>query len=100
MGQHTTHLEIDALRVLANRFDASAEMLDVAVGARLGRLAFDGASAGRCYTANGDALRRALDRLTSQVAQWARASNEIAVALRVSADHYAAAELRSTARIG
>lgn len=101
MGQqNVAEVDIAAIRALANRFDDSAEMLDAAVSARLGRLTFDGSSAGRAYTANGDALRRALYRLAGQVAQWSRASGEIAMALRTSADRYTDAELRGASRIG
>ncbi|MGH3563590.1 MAG: type VII secretion target, partial [Mycobacterium sp.] len=65
-----------------------------------GRLAFDGASAGRAHVAGGDALRRALDRWAGELARWSRAGAEIATALRVGAESYADAELRAAARVG
>jgi uncharacterized protein YukE len=96
----TTRVDAAALRVIAGRFDAGAETLNGVVRARLGRLSFDGASAGAAYTAAGDALHRGLQRLAAGVAQWARASDEIAVALRISADRYADTEARGASRIG
>ena len=59
---------------------------------------FDGSVAGRAHTAHGDALRSALDRLAAGVAQWSRAAEEVAAALRVTADRYGDAELRAAAR--
>ncbi|MGH3594596.1 MAG: hypothetical protein ACRDUT_01260, partial [Mycobacterium sp.] len=46
------------------------------------------------------ALRVALDRLTGELAQWARATVEIAATLRAGADRYAEADLRAAARVG
>jgi hypothetical protein len=101
MGQQdVTRVDVAALRAAANRLDTTAETLNAAVHTRLGQLAFDGASAGRAYIAHGDALRRALDRLAGEITQWSRASSEVALALRVSADRYTDAELYSAARIG
>ncbi|MEZ0362391.1 type VII secretion target [Mycobacterium sp. pUA109] len=98
--QDTTRVDVAAMRAAANQFDGTAEILTTAVRAHLGGLRFDGASAGRAYVAQGDALRRAVDRLAAQLTQWSRASAEIALALRASADHYADVELYGAARIG
>lgn len=84
------------MRAVADRFDATADGLNVAACTRL---RFDGASAGRSYVPEGDALHGALDRLAADVAQWSRASAEIAMALRISADRYSDAELRGAARL-
>lgn len=99
-GQTGTRVDVTAVRELANRFDASAQVLSQAVHAQLSRLAFDGSSAGRAHVLAGDALHAALNRLADGLSQWSRASAEIAVALRVGADRYTDAELRAAARIG
>ena len=88
-----------AVHTVADRFRAAAELVDGAVGEHLARLAFGGAGAGRRYAERGDALRAALQRLTAEVSQWARASAAVAVALRASAERYADAELYAARRI-
>ncbi len=94
-----TQIDLPAARRVANQFALAAEFIDRAVSDHLSRLAFGGASAGRTHTARGDALRVELERLVAQVAQWSRASAEIAAALRSSAERYADAELYAAARI-
>ena len=88
-------MDTAAIRAAAQRFDTAADVLD---GVSLSRLQFDGSVAGRVHTAHGDALRSALDRLAAQVAQWSRAAEELACALRVTADRYGDAEMRAAAR--
>lgn len=100
MGQRDAFVDPAAVRAVANRFDATAELIDDAVRTRLGTLAFGGATAGRAHAAHGDALRVALNRLTGELGQWARASVEIATALRASAERYAEADLHAAARVG
>lgn len=100
MGQQHVYADTTALRAVADRFDATAQAIDGAVRTRFPRLAFDGASAGRAHTAGGDALRRALDRWAGELANWSRASAEIAAALRVGAAGYTDAELRAETRVG
>jgi Excreted virulence factor EspC, type VII ESX diderm len=100
MGQRDALVDPTAVRTVANRFDNVAQLIDGAVRTHLCRLAFDGASAGRAYVGHGDALRLAFNRLTGELVQWARATVEIASALRVSADRYGEADLRAAARIG
>ena len=100
MGQRDAFVDAAAVRTVANRFDDAALLIGGAVRNHFCRLAFDGASAGRAYVGHGDALRLALNRLTGELAQWERATLEIATALRVSADRYGEADLRAAARIG
>ena len=100
MGQRDAFVDAAAVRTVANRFDDAAQLIDGAVRTHLCRLAFDGATAGRAYVGHGDALRLALNRLTGELVQWARATVEIATALRASADRYGEADLRAAARIG
>lgn len=92
-------IDVAAVRTTANRFDDSAELVNGA-NRHLARLTFDGATAGRAHVVAGDAVRSALSRLTEELAQWARASAEIAVALRTGADRYADADQRAASRIG
>lgn len=88
-----------AVHGVASQFGMSAEFIDRAVSDHLTRLAFSGAGAGRAHIARGDALRVELGRLAAQLAQWSRASAEIAAALRRSAERYDDAELYAAARI-
>jgi len=99
MGQRNAFVDAAALRTVANRFDDAAQLIDGAVRAHFGSLAFDGATAGRCYVGHGDALRLALNRLAGELAQWARATEEIAIALRASADRYIEADLSAAGRV-
>ncbi len=92
-------LDSSGIHRVADQLGAAAELLDRAVGDRLARLAFGGASAGRAHTARGDALRVQLERLTAEVTQWSRAATDTAAALRAGADRYADAELYAAARI-
>jgi uncharacterized protein YukE len=100
MGQRDGFVDAAAVRTVANRFDDTAERIDGAVRTHFSSLAFDGATAGRAYVGHGDALRVALNRLSGELAQCARATAEIATALRASADRYGEADLRAAARIG
>ena len=95
-----TFADVAAMRLIANRFEATAQLLETAARNHLSQLAFGGASAGRSHIARGDTLRASLDRLSADVSQWARATAEVTVALRAAADRYGDAELRSAARIG
>jgi hypothetical protein len=100
MGQQDAFVDAAVVRTVANRFDATAVLIEGAARARFGRLVFDGATAGRAHVSHGDALRVGLHRLVGELEQWARATAEIATALRASADHYAEADLRAAARVG
>lgn len=94
-----TEVDVAATHRVADQFAAAADIIDRALSDQLSRLAFGGASAGRAHTARGDALRVELERMVAGLAQWSRASTEIAAALRSSADRYADAELYAAARI-
>lgn len=94
-----TQIDAPATLRVANQFAMAADFIDRAVSDHLGRLAFGGPAAGRAHTARGDALRVEVARLVALVSQWGRASAEIAVALRSSAERYADAELYAAARI-
>lgn len=98
----TPHVFVDAaaLRAAPDQFDASAQTIDQLVRGRLGRLRFSGAVAGRADQVAGDALRRTLDTWAAELAQWSRASAEIAAALRLGAQSYTEAELAAAARVG
>ncbi|MCV7401973.1 hypothetical protein H7K24_17665 [Mycobacterium fragae] len=100
MGQRDAFVDAASVRAVARRFDGTADLIDSAARIQLRRLAFDGATAGQAHAAHGDALRLALDRLSQELAQWARATAEIATALRGGAEHYAEADLSAAARIG
>ncbi len=91
--------DTSAVHGVASQFGMSAEFIDRAVTDHLARLAFSGAGAGRAHTACGDALRIELGRLAAQLAQWSRASAEIAATLRCNAERYDDAELYAAARI-
>ncbi|GAY14963.1 type VII secretion target [Mycobacterium sp. shizuoka-1] len=90
-----TRVDTAALRAASQRFDTVADLL---AGASVNRLRFDGSLAGRAHTARGDAVRSALQGLAAAVSHWSRAAEELAAALRVTADRYAEAELRAAAR--
>jgi hypothetical protein len=100
MGQQNAFLDAAAVRAVANRFDDTAQLIEAAARTHFARLVFDGATAGRSYAGHGDALRVALNRLTGELSQWARATVEIATVLRASADRYAEADLTAAGRVG
>ncbi|AKK26447.1 type VII secretion target [Mycobacterium sp. EPa45] len=93
-----TRVDCAGVRVAAQRFDATAGILDGALRAQLSRLQFDRNVAGRAHGAHGDAVRAELERLTAGMAQWSRAAVRVADALRVTADRYGDAELRAVIR--
>ncbi|GAB7144036.1 type VII secretion target [Mycobacterium riyadhense] len=99
MGFVSASIDVEVVRAVAERFSAAAGLIDNAVTDHLARLAFYGARAGRAHTARGDALRAALDRLAVDSAQWSRAADEVAIALRMSAERYAEADRYAAARI-
>lgn len=92
-------LDSAEVRQIAERITAAAELIDNAAANHLSRLTFGGACAGRAHTARGEALRAALDRLVVELAQWSRATTEIAVALRSGAERYLDADRYAAARI-
>lgn len=99
MGPGGTRIDIAAVHAVADRISAAAELVEAAISQHLAGLAFGGAGAGRAHTARGDAVRAGLGRLVAELAQWSRAADEIAVALRAGGDRYSDAELRAAVRI-
>ncbi len=89
-----------ALSSVAAGYDTIAADLDSAVRNRLHGPVFDGATAGRAHTADGDAVRMAIDELTDGLRRWSRASAEVAAVLRASVDRYVVADARAAARVG
>ena len=101
MGQpEVARVDVAALHAVARQYETVADIVDGAVRTHLIGLAFDGAAAGRMHAARGDALRVAGDHVVDQLRQWSRASAEIAVALRASADRYAEADAGAARRLG
>src|ERR1700716_113153 len=101
MGESdAARVDVAALLDMARGYDALADTVDAAVRVHLTRLSFDGAVAGRAYTARGDALRNSVEQLGDGMRLWARASVEIASALRASADRYVEADARGARRVG
>ena len=88
------------MHAVVNRLDDTAHLIDAAVRTHFGGLNFDGATAGRAYVGQGDAIRFALHRLSAELAQWARATAEVAAILRASIDRYIEADQYAAAGIG
>jgi hypothetical protein len=93
-------MDVAGVRGVASEFDASAGVLKSAVRTHLSGLGSGGATAGRAYVAHGDALRAALDGTADAVAEWSRASAEVAAALHGSADRYLRSDEAAAARFG
>ncbi len=98
---------IDAARVdvaavldAAHRYDTAAGMLDGAVQRCVTALVFGGARAGREYTAEGEDVRRAVDRAVVALRDWSRSCRDVAAQLRVSAAEYEQVDDRAARRIG
>jgi hypothetical protein len=92
-------VDVAVLSGVARGYDAVADMVDAAVRTHLGAPRFTGATAGRAHAARGDTLARAVDDVSDQMRQWARACAEIAAALRASADRYVEADARAAHRV-
>jgi Excreted virulence factor EspC, type VII ESX diderm len=101
MGEiESAHVDVGALLDVASRCDAIADVVDGLARGELGRLAFDGAVAGRDHVARGNGLRRAVEDVVDQTHEWARAMRETAAALRASGDRYVDVDARGVARLG
>jgi hypothetical protein len=101
MGQSdAARVDVAALVDVARGYDALADAVDAAARTHLTRLSFDGAVAGRAYTARGDALRHSVELIGDGMWRWARACVEIASVLRASADRYVEADARAGRRVG
>ncbi|MDF2823174.1 MAG: hypothetical protein K0R68_582 [Mycobacterium sp.] len=94
---HTTRVDVGALETVADRFDEAAGLIGQAAARRM---TFDGADAGRAHAVWGDQLRLALDSVYADLTGWARASAEIAAALRVGARRYRDADQSAARGIG
>ena len=101
MGESdAARVDVAALLDVARGYDTLADTVDAAVRVHLTRLSFDGAVAGRAYNARADALRNSVEHVSDGMRLWARASVEIASALRASADRYVEADARGARRVG
>jgi hypothetical protein len=101
MGESdAARVDVAALLDVARGYDALADAVDAAARKHLTRLSFDGAVAGRAYTARGDALRNSVEHVGDGMRMWARACVEIASVLRASADRYVEADARAARRVG
>jgi hypothetical protein len=101
MGEiESAHVDVGALLDVASRCDTIADVVDGLARGQLERLSFDGAVAGRDHAARGNVLRRAVDDVVDQMHAWARATREIASALRASGDRYVDGDARGAARLG
>jgi hypothetical protein len=85
---------------VARQYDTASDIVDAAIRTHLTGLRFDGAVAGRIHTAQGDAVRLALNDLLHRLHQWARAAKEIAAELRSCAYRYVDVDDRGARRIG
>jgi hypothetical protein len=94
--QQSARVDTVAVRRVADLFDAAADQLDSAARTPLG---FDGLTAGRAHTADGDELRLELQRVINDLTVWARATAEIAAGLRAGADRYLEADRDAAVRI-
>lgn len=88
----TTSVDTALVRAAAARIDTAAELLREAVDTHLRALRFDGSSAGRGHSADGDAVRAAVQATVADGVRWAHAARELSRALRAGADMHAGAE--------
>ena len=101
MGEpETARVDVAAVLDAARQYDTASDIVDAAIRTHLTGLRFDGAVAGRMHTAQGDALRLALNELVHRLHQWARAATEIAAELRSCADRYVDVDELGALRIG
>ena len=101
MGEpDTARVDVAAVLDAARQYDTAADIVDTAIRTHLATLRFDGALAGRVHTAQGDALRIAVEDVVNRLRDWVRAAAEIAAELRSSADRYVDVDARGARRIG
>lgn len=91
----TTSVDTAVVRASAARIDTAADLLQEAVDTHLHALRFDASAAGRAHTADGDALRAAMQRTVADAVRWSRAARELSRALRAGADAHAGAETQA-----
>lgn len=80
----TVSVDVDALRMAAQRLDIAADILAGALGTHLREVRHGGASVGR---------------LISDLGQWSSAAREVALALRHGADRYCDGEAAAVAAL-
>ena len=88
----TTSVDIALVRAAAARIDTAADLLRDAIDTNLRALRFDGSSAGRGHSADGEAVRAAVQATVVDVVRWARVARELSCALRAGADMHAGTE--------
>jgi hypothetical protein len=96
----TARVDVAAVFEAARQYDTASDIVDAAIRTHLTGLRFDGAVAGRMHTAQGDALRLAINDLVHGLRQWVRAATEIAAELRSCAYRYVDADDRGARRVG
>ena len=101
MGQaDAARVDLGAVRAIAREYDSAGQIVDSAQRTRLSEFEFGATSAGRDYAEHGVRVRAALDEIAMLLQGWSRATDEIAVALRSSADRYQDADARAAGRVG
>ena len=101
MGERdVARVDVGTLLGIAGEYQAVADAIDAIVRTRLAGLQFGGAVAGRSHVARGEALRVAIDDISEQLREWARASAEIAATLRTTAQRYEEADVRAGRLVG
>ncbi|MDZ4269149.1 MAG: type VII secretion target [Mycobacterium sp.] len=93
-------MDVGVVREIAREYETTALIVDAAVRTHLGELAFGGARAGNAYSIHGDTLRTAVEEVVAALRRWSRAADDIAEALRATADRYQDADARAAARVG
>lgn len=92
-------VDIEAVRTVAKRYRAVADLLGAACRSPLRGLRFDGSTAGRAHVADGDELHVALATLATGVERWSRAAAEVAATLSMESDRQTGADQQSAALI-
>ncbi len=101
MGEpEAARVDVAAVLDAARQYDVAADIVDTAIRTHLTGLRFDGAVAGRIHTAQGDAVRIAVENVVDRLHQWARAATEIGAELRACADRYVDVDALGARRIG
>ena len=101
MGElDVARVDVATVRAAPGEYQVAADVLDATIRTQLFALRFGGALAGQAHVARGDAVHVAVEHVVDQLRAWSRASTEIAVALRASADRYAEADVSAGRRVG
>lgn len=89
-----------AVRGIAREYETTASILDGAARTHLDDIDIGGATSGRAYVAQGEALRAAVFGVAMSLREWSRASLEIAAVLRATVDRYQDADAGAAMRVG